>query len=231
MRIKEIFKLIIYRQYATNEKYIEYLRAGGAIIGENTIFYAPRLHPVDETSLPFIEIGNNCRIAAGVIILAHDYSYAALRPVYHCMLRKAGVTKIGNNVFIGMNSIINMDVCTGDNVIIGSGSVVTKDIPDNVVVAGNPARVICTLDEYYKKNLCKFEEYAKIYYSRMSSFLNRELNEKEMGWYVVLWKTANKENILNTIKIDGDFREEVISDVAKQIPKYDSWELFQQKLK
>ncbi len=40
----------------------------------------------------------------------------------------------------------------GNNVIVGTGSIVTKDIPDNVVVAGMPARVICTIDEYYQKN-------------------------------------------------------------------------------
>lgn len=52
----------------------------GAKIGEGTIFYNPMNTVVDETSLPFIEIGKNCRITAEVIILAHDYSYAVLRP-------------------------------------------------------------------------------------------------------------------------------------------------------
>lgn len=73
-----------------------------AKIGDSTIFYNPTNTVVDETSLPFIEIGKNCKITAEVIILAHDYRYAVLRPEYHCMPRKAGVTKIGDNVFIGM---------------------------------------------------------------------------------------------------------------------------------
>jgi maltose O-acetyltransferase len=48
----------------------------------------------------------------------------------------------GNNVWIGGNAVINPGVTVGDNVVIASGAVVTKDIPDNVVVGGNPARII-----------------------------------------------------------------------------------------
>lgn len=49
---------------------------------------------------------------------------------------------IGNNVTVGANVVIIGDINIGDNVIIGAGSVVVKDIPDNVIVAGNPARII-----------------------------------------------------------------------------------------
>ncbi len=49
---------------------------------------------------------------------------------------------IGNNAWIGGGAIINPGVTIGDNVVIASGSVVTKDIPDNVVVGGNPAKII-----------------------------------------------------------------------------------------
>lgn len=65
---------------------------------------------------------------------------------------KFGKIKIGNNVHIGINSIIMPGVTIGDNVIIGCGSVVTKNIPSNSVAVGVPARVIETIEEYYKKN-------------------------------------------------------------------------------
>ena len=55
-------------------------------------------------------------------------------------------------MFIGTGAIINCNVRIGDNVIIGSGSIVTKDIPDGMVVAGSPARVICTYDDYVKRH-------------------------------------------------------------------------------
>lgn len=71
-------------------------------------------------------------------------------------------------------------VSIGDNVIVGAGSVVTRSFPDNVVVGGNPARVICTLEEYYKKNLERFDSYARLYYDRMSAYKGRPLREDEM---------------------------------------------------
>ena len=59
----------------------------------------------------------------------------------------------GNNVFIGADSIVLCNTRIGDNVIIGAGSVVTKDVPSNSVYAGNPARFICSFEEYQQKHM------------------------------------------------------------------------------
>ena len=59
--------------------------------------------------------------------------------------------KIGNNVFIGANTTLLYDISIGDNVIIGAGSVVTKDIPDGVVAAGVPCKVIGKYDDFKEK--------------------------------------------------------------------------------
>ena len=59
--------------------------------------------------------------------------------------------KIGNNVYIGNNVIILPGVTIGNNVVIGAGAVVSKNIPDNSVAVGIPARVIKTADEYFEK--------------------------------------------------------------------------------
>lgn len=74
-----------------------------------------------------------------------------------------GVT-IGNNVWIGGNVVINPGVTIGDNVVVGSGSVVTKDIPANVIAAGNPCRVIREIkaedrDYYYKDRRFDVQDY------------------------------------------------------------------------
>lgn len=211
---RKIVKRILYPNYYSNEAYIHYLQNSGAKIGEETVFYDPVLKPVDETSLPFIEIGSRCRITRGVLILAHDYSYSTLRPVYHKMLLKSGITSIGNNVFIGMNSIILMNTTIGDNVIIGAGSVVSGCVPSNCVIGGNPAKVICTLDEYYVKlNDCYLDN-AKIYYLRKRDFLKRELSEDEMFWYNSLWgNPSSKIDYFRSLKVDGDSSEEIAIDM------------------
>jgi len=87
-----------------------------------------------------IRIGDNCFIAPGVHI------YTAAHPI-HPQERNSGVefgkpVTIGDNVWIGGGAIINPGVHIGNNVVIASGAVVTKDVQDNVVVGGNPAKII-----------------------------------------------------------------------------------------
>ena len=65
---------------------------------------------------------------------------------------KFGKIEIGNNVNIGWNAIIMPGVTIGDNCIIGAGAIVTKNIPENSVAAGIPARVIESIEEYAQKN-------------------------------------------------------------------------------
>jgi maltose O-acetyltransferase len=105
-------------------------------VGEN--FFAN----FDCTILDVCEVrfGDNCMLAPGVQI------YTATHPL-HPAERNSGreyakPIRFGNNVWIGGNAVINPGVTVGDNVVIASGAVVTKDVPDNVVVGGNPARVI-----------------------------------------------------------------------------------------
>lgn len=84
-----------------------------------------------------ITIGNNTHIAWGTYIISHTHGYDP-----HAIPIPMPLT-IGENVFIGAKSIIAPNVSRiGNNVMIGTGSVVTKDVPDNAIVAGNPARII-----------------------------------------------------------------------------------------
>lgn len=94
----------------------------------------------------FVEIGDNFISAPGSVILAHDASL-----LYHTGSYRIQKTLIGNNVFLGANAVILPGVTIGDNAIIGAGSVVTKDIPSNMVVAGNPAKVLCSVHDYIQK--------------------------------------------------------------------------------
>ncbi len=226
---KWILRLIDPNHYSS-EAYVAFLRRGGAKIGDGTFFYSPRMNPVDTSALPFVEIGKNCRITRGVIILAHDYSYAVLRPLYHDMLYKTGVTKIGDNVFIGMNAIVMMNVTIGDNVIVAAGSVVTKDVPSNVVVGGNPARVICTMEEYHKRLSENFEQYAKTFYERKSAYLGRELQETEMSWFMSLWESDKARAVFENSRVDGDDHAALVEDLMALPRKYASFEEFKHKV-
>lgn len=102
---------------------------------------------IDPTHCFLIQIGDNVTFSIRVTLLAHDASTKKILG-----FTKIGKIKVGNNVFGGANSTILPNVTIGDNVIIGANSVVVKDVPDNCVVAGNPARMICSLQDFSEKN-------------------------------------------------------------------------------
>lgn len=107
---------------------------------------------IDPSHCYHITIGDNVTLAPRVHILAHDASTR----MFLGKTRAANVT-IGNYVFVGAGSIILPGVHIGNRVIVGAGSVVTKDIPDNSVALGNPAKVICPIDEYLNREKVKIK--------------------------------------------------------------------------
>ena len=171
MGIKSLFLKLVYGEKADPDSYVRYLRKKGVRIGERSVIYEPRHTKIDETRPWLIEIGNDVKITRGVVILTHGYDWSVLKVKYGEVLGSAGKVTIGDNVFIGMNTVILKGVTIGNNVIIGAGSLVNKDIPDNSVVAGNPARVITTVDAYLEKRKAAqvaeatelVQEYRKVY--------------------------------------------------------------------
>lgn len=102
-------------------------------IGENNFFN----NNVSITSLGKITIGNSCKIANNVVIVDHDHDYSNKFVGF-----RVGKVIIGNHVWIGANSVVLKDVTIGDGSVVAAGSVVTKSIPQNVIVAGAPAKII-----------------------------------------------------------------------------------------
>ncbi len=93
---------------------------------------------LDRANPKGIHVGKNTAITSQVTILSHHYPWKPEGGRYISHVD----TYIGDNCVIGIGSIILAGVRIGNNVAIGAGSVVTKDVPSNVVVVGNPARII-----------------------------------------------------------------------------------------
>lgn len=161
--IKKMLRKLLLGEKSSSTEFVSYLRKKGVHVGEDVRFYSPSNCMIDVSAPWLLSIGNHVRITHGVIILTHDYAWSVLKKLDGSILGAQSPVKIGNNVFIGMNAIITRGVSIGNNVVIGAGSVVVKDCEDNSVYAGNPAKRIMSIEEYYtkRKNL-QFEEAKRI---------------------------------------------------------------------
>ncbi|MGI6264932.1 MAG: acyltransferase [Acutalibacteraceae bacterium] len=140
---------------ADNEGYVSLLRRKGVTIGAGCSVHKD----VTFGTEPYlITLGDHVRITHGVRFITHDGGLWVPRNMGLVDKRadKFGKITVGNNVNIGWNAIIMPGVCIGDNCIVGAGAVVTKDIPANSVVAGVPAKVIESVEEYVEKNRDQF---------------------------------------------------------------------------
>lgn len=212
-KFKDIINRLMYPNNYNSKAYVRYLRKNGVKIGDNTEFINPKKTLVDTQRSNYIKIGDECCITSGVVILAHDWSYSIIAKRYNDAPGIQKYTIIGNNVFIGMNSIILMGAEIGDNVIIGAGSVVRGKIESNCVYAGNPAKKICSLDEHYEKLKNEFENSA---YIVANEFIQRTGNIPEiydMELYASLFIDKTDENI------NKYFNNSRIKEAIKNMPK------------
>lgn len=167
-----IIKKIIYKirgEYTT-----EQLIKRGMTVGMN--FQRQNDVILDPDHCWLIEIGNNVTLAPRVYVLCHDASTKRWLGV-----TKIGRVTIGNDVFIGANSLIMPGVTIGNEVIIGANSTVTQDIPDRTVAVGNPARPICLLDEYLEKERKRMKQapcYGAEYTLRKSVTMDLRIKQK-----------------------------------------------------
>lgn len=133
-----------FRKFLMEEYWLDdYIRMGMKV-GKNCSIQ-PRL-TVDISHCWLIEIGDNVMIAPQVYLLAHDAGTKK-----HTGYTRIGRINIKEGAFIGARAMVMPGVTIGENSIIGANSVVVNSIPDNVVAAGNPARIICSLEEYRDK--------------------------------------------------------------------------------
>lgn len=163
----KLLKRLLGVRHKTAAEVIANLQRKGARIGTDVRIYSPNNTIIDSTCAYLLTIGDHVCITDGVKILTHDFSWSVLKDFAPegdapgAILGCQAPVEIGDHVFIGMNAVITCGVKIGHHVIIGAGSVVTRDCEPNAVYAGNPARKICTLEEFYQRRKAKQFQEAK----------------------------------------------------------------------
>lgn len=209
-------KRLFYPNSYNNKRFIEYLRKRGAKIGRNTRFISPSNCVVDPGRVDYITIGDNCCLS-NVSILAHDYSWYVFLDAYNDIVPDpGGEVVIGNNVFVGYQTVILKDTHIGDNVIIGARSVVKGDVPSNSVWAGCPAKMICSLDEFYNRKKNVMIESAIKRCNHIQMKYGREPTIHEMGLFAFLFLDRNEHTYsqyIQNIELNGIKRNKRIKEL------------------
>lgn len=137
----------VYMKYLQLFKPVQYARKMGVHFGKNLKIYGT-MHYGSEPWI--ISIGNDVYLTNNICFITHDGGTLLFRDKVPDLEITKPIT-IGDHVYIGVNVTIMPGVTIGNNVVVGACSVITKDVPDNCVVAGNPARVIRDIDSYFEK--------------------------------------------------------------------------------
>lgn len=134
--VKKVFYTLLGKRQKLMDLSIQKLIKNGATIGGNF-----RLFSKIPTAEPYLlEFGNNVTVSTNVSFITHDNSVIKVIKNKTDMF---GKITIGDNCFIGANTILLPGVTLGENTIVGAGSVVTRSFPEgDVAIAGNPAKVI-----------------------------------------------------------------------------------------
>jgi acetyltransferase-like isoleucine patch superfamily enzyme len=131
------------------------LRSAGVEIAGRPLWVAPTVH-FDVSEQGSIQLGHSAVISQNVVLLTHDFSLdrfaAASRLLAEDLeLYQTSGIHIGEFAFIGWGAIILPGITIGRSAIVAAGSVVTRDVPPETVVAGNPARALGSVTEYYER--------------------------------------------------------------------------------
>lgn len=146
MNLKSIYRLI-YKKTWGKLRPVEFAKKVGVNFGRGLNIYGT----VSWGTEPWIiTLGKNVHITHGVKFITHDGGTLLFRHIIPDLEITKPIT-VGNDVYIGNNVLIMPGVNIGSKVVIGAGAVVTRDIPDNSVAVGVPARVIKTADQYLDK--------------------------------------------------------------------------------
>lgn len=192
--LKLLRRKLLYGHKATSDSYICHLRGIGIEIGTGCEIFTPEVTHIEENNPHLLTIGSHVSMTGPVTILCHDYSVGVTKLWSHGdVLGSQKPVSIGNNVFLGWGCTVLPGTTIGDNVVIGAGAVATGMLRGGVVYGGNPARQICTIEEYYERRKKRQIDEACAVYRAYKNRYGKEPDESLFHEYFYLFTCSNDE--------------------------------------
>lgn len=231
--MKKIFnkiKVLWYRSSAS--RYRTYLKKKGVKIGDNFSIRGNIKSIAIDTSRPsLIEIGDNVTINSNFTLMTHDFVSGIFLNKYSDFIPSSGRVYIGNNVRFGVNCIVLKNVSIGDNCFIAAGSIVTRDIPQNSIVAGVPAKVISSLEDFYNKRRSEHIIEAYEYALSIIERFNRLPCPADFWEEFPLFVDKRNVELYPEIPIKAQLGDHYAMWLEKHIAKYKSFNEFLEAVK
>lgn len=156
------------------ENPVEYAKRIGVELGHDVRLISIKPGMGTFGSEPYlIRIGNHVTIAGGVQFVTHDGGVRIFRDK-EPDIDVFGPIVIGDNVFVGYGAILMPGITIGSNTVIGAGAVVTRDVPANSVAVGCPAKVLCSINEYYQSIKGKKENIRNLSAQEKADYLKKK---------------------------------------------------------
>lgn len=225
--ITRLFSILVYGHKWSAASYIRFLRKQGVKIGANFNIFNPQNTMIDVQNPHLLTIGDDVNITGPVTILTHDYSWSVLKRIYGEVVGKQKCVNIGNNVFIGWGATILPGTIIGDNVIVGANSVVSGVLEEGYIYAGNPAKKIISIDEFYckRKNsqLKEAVNFVRCYKERYGY----DPKDSQLREYFYLFSDGSNLNLdfIHQLQLQRNYNEslEKLKNTNKEFHSYEDF--------
>lgn len=215
----------IYHHLTKGTKYFpEFLTYKGIKLGKRIWWGDMKTISIDYSRPSLVEIGDDVRINTGFTLMTHDASNMVLRRLFNDFVPSSGKVKIGNNVYFGRWCTVLKGVEIGDNCIIGYGSVVTRSIPANSVAIGRPAKVLCSIEDYYNKRKERCIEEALDYARSIQERFGRKPEVNEFFEEFPLFLKGDELN--DQLPIREQLRDSYVYYKKNNVPVFDGFDDF-----
>ena len=218
---------VLYLSRFKHSWFIKALKRRGIKIGDNFVIQgsAHNIY-IDVTRPSLITIGSNVMINHRFSLVTHDFVSGIFKEKYDDFLPSSGRVVIGNNVMFGINCTVLKGVTIGDNCFIAAGALVTKDVPANSIAGGVPAKVLCSIDDYYNRRKIECETEALEFARSIVERFNRRPVPEDFNEEFTLFVDKDNIGAYSSLPVKQQLGSHYEKWITNHVAKYKGFDAF-----